>query len=351
MCIRDRAIGYSVVTGWIFKYTADALTGTLSRMSGLDAFAAHFNATAAGNVPWQLVGMAVTIAILAFGIGRGIELANKVMTPLFYVLFVGLAVYLFTLPASGAGYQYIFVLDPKGLLDPVVWIYALGQAFFSLSVAGNGTLIYGSYLSRSSNVPSDARMVAVFDTVAALLAALVIIPAMAVAGQQLDQSGPGLMFIYLPNVLSTIPGGWLILILFFAAVIFAALTSLVNLFEAPTATLQELFHLKRPAAAAITGGAGILVGLIIAPIVDPWMNICSIYICPLGALLAAVMFFWICGRQFVEEQVNLARTRPLGPWFYPLGRYRFCGVTLAVLILGSVMGGIGGLLHPSPLFR
>ena len=70
------AIGYSVVTGWIFKYTADALTGTLSRMSGLDAFAAHFNATAAGNVPWQLVGMAVTIAILAFGIGRGIELAN-----------------------------------------------------------------------------------------------------------------------------------------------------------------------------------------------------------------------------------------------------------------------------------
>lgn len=207
------------------------------------------------------------------------------MTPLFYVLFVGLAVYLFTLPASGAGYQYIFVLDPKGLLDPVVWIYALGQAFFSLSVAGNGTLIYGSYLSRSSNVPSDARMVAVFDTVAALLAALVIIPAMAVAGQQLDQSGPGLMFIYLPNVLSTIPGGWLILILFFAAVIFAALTSLVNLFEAPTATLQELFHLKRPAAAAITGGAGILVGLVIAPIVDPWMNICSIYICPLGALL------------------------------------------------------------------
>lgn len=69
--------------------------------------------------------------------------------------------------------------------------------------------------------------------------------------------------------------------------IFAALTSLVNLFEAPTATLQELFHLKRPAAAAITGGAGILVGLVIAPFVDPWMNICSIYICPLGALLAA----------------------------------------------------------------
>ena len=107
--------------------------------------------------------------------------------------------------------------------------------------------------------------------VAALLAALVIIPAMAVAGQQLDQSGPGLMFIYLPNVLSTIPGGRLILIVFFAAVIFAALTSLVNLFEAPTATLQELFHLKRPAAVSHhRGDAGILVwAWLIAPIVDP----------------------------------------------------------------------------------
>lgn len=335
------AIGYSVVTGWIFKYTFQSFTGSLSQMQGVAAFDANFGATAGGNIFWQLVGMAVTVVIMAFGIGRGIEKANKVMTPLFYLLFIGLAVYLATLPGAAEGYRYIFVLKPEGLLDPMVWVFALGQAFFSLSIAGNGTLIYGSYLGRDSDVPADAKMVALFDTLAAMLAALVIIPAMAVAGQQLDQSGPGLMFIYLPNVLSTIPGGWLILILFFAAVIFAALTSLVNLFEAPTATLQELFHLKRPAAAAITGGAGILVGLVIAPIVDPWMNICSIYICPLGALLAAVMFFWICGRQFVEEQVNLARTRPLGPWFYPLGKYLFCGVTLAVLILGSVMGGIG----------
>ena len=246
--------------------------------------------------------------------------------PLFYVLFVGLAIYLFTLPASGAGYQYIFVLDPKGLLDPVVWIYALGQAFFSLSVAGNGTLIYGSYLSRSSNVPSDARMVAVFDTVAALLAALVIIPAMAVAGQQLvrrpltscssicqraqhhprrladpdpflccgDLRGPHLSGQPVRGAYRHSPG-----------------------VVPPEAPRRRSHH----------RGAGILVGLVIAPIVDPWMNICSIYICPLGALLAAVMFFWICGRQFVEEQVNLARTRPLGPWFYPLGKYLFCGVT------------------------
>lgn len=336
------AIGYSVVTGWIFKYTADAFTGTLSALEGVEAFDSHFGAVSSGNTLWQIVGMAVTIAIMAFGIGRGIERANKIMTPLFFLLFVGLAIYLVTLPASAAGYQYIFVLRPEGLLDPMVWVYALGQAFFSLSVAGNGTLIYGSYLSRDSNVPADARMVAIFDTCAAMLAALVIIPAMAVAGQQLNNSGPGLMFIFLPNVLNSIPGGWLISIVFFLAVIFAALTSLINLFEAPTATLQELFHLKRPAAVAIIGALGIGVGLLIAPIVSDWMDVCSIYICPLGALLAAVMFFWVCGKDYVLEQVNLAHSKPLGAWFYPMAKYLFCGVTLLVLILGAcVQGGIG----------
>ena len=84
---------------------------------------------------------------------------------------------------------------------------------------------------------------------------------MAVAGQQLNESGPGLMFIYLPNVIRGIPGGPVILVVFFVAVVFAALTSLVNLFEAPTATLQELFHLPRPAAVGIIGAIGIGVGL------------------------------------------------------------------------------------------
>lgn len=336
------AIGYSVVTGWIFKYTALSLSGSLYANADLDAFAALFGATASSNVVWQLIGMAAAISIMVFGIGKGIEKANKVMMPLFFALFVGLAIYIFTIPGSSAGYQYIFVLKPEGLLDPMVWIFALGQAFFSLSIAGNGTLIYGSYLSNDSNIPSDARMVALFDTCAALLAALVIIPAMAVAGQQLNNSGPGLMFIFLPNIIKGIPGGQFILIIFFLAVTFAALTSLVNLFEAPTATLQELFHLPRGAAVAIIGTIGVVVGLLIAPIISPWMDVCSIYICPLGALLAGVMFFWVCGKDYVLEQVNLARSKPLGSWYYPMAKYLFCGVTLLVLIIGALTpGGIG----------
>lgn len=335
------AIGYSVVVGWIFKYLFLALTGDLGSMSGIDAFSDLFNTTAASNPVWQLTGMILTLMIMAFGIGGGIEKANKLMTPLFYVLFVSLAVYLFTLPGASHAYRYIFVLNPEGLTDPLVWVYALGQAFFSLSVAGNGTLIYGSYLSNDSDIPADARMVAIFDTMAAMLSALVIIPAMAVAGQQLTSGGPGLMFIFLPNVLSAIPGASVILILFFLAVVFAALTSLVNLFEAPTATLQEMFHLSRPVAVTVIGIVGIAVGLLIAPIVSDWMDICSIYICPLGALMAAVMFFWVCRKDFVLKEVNLARTKVLGSWFYPMAKYVFCGVTLVVLIVGAKLGGIG----------
>lgn len=335
------AIGYSVVVGWIFKYLYLALTGQLMAMESVGEFDAVFGATAMSNPVWQILGMVITVAIMTFGIGKGIEKANKVMMPLFFVLFVGLAVYIFNLPGASAAYSYIFVMDPKGLLDPMVWVYALGQAFFSLSVAGNGTLIYGSYLSKDSNIPSDAKMVAFFDTCAALVAALVIIPAMAVAGESLTTGGPGLMFIFLPNVLRMIPGGSVLLVVFFVAVVFASLTSLVNLYEAPTATLQEMFHLQRPAAVAIIGAIGIAVGLVIAPNVSPWMDVCSVYICPLGAMLAAIMFFWVCRKEFVLEQVNLARSKSLGGWFYPMAKYVFCGVTILVLILGATIGSIG----------
>lgn len=335
------AIGYSVVVGWIFKYLFLSLSGTLTAMDNIDSFINLFNTTAAGNPFWQILALAITLFIMVMGIGKGVEKANKLMTPMFYILFISLAAYLVTLPEASSAYRYIFVLDPRGLLDPMVWVFALGQAFFSLSIAGNGTLIYGSYLSNNSDIPSDARMVAFFDTCAAMLASLVIIPAMAVAGEQLNNSGPGLMFIFLPNVLRTIPGADIILVIFFLAVVFAALTSLINMFEAPIATLQEVFHLPRTAAVAIIGTIGVLASLLIAPIVSDWMDVCSIYICPLGALLAGVMFFWVCKKDFVLEQVNLARKKPLGSWFYPVSKYIFCGVTVLVLVMGALLDGIG----------
>ncbi|MGI6590211.1 MAG: sodium-dependent transporter [Eggerthellaceae bacterium] len=335
------AIGYSVVVGWILTYTVLAFTGQLTQQTDANAFAACFEGIAAGNSLPQIVALVIAGAILILGVAGGIERANKIMMPLFFALFVGLALYVSTLPGAQTGYAYLFVLDPQGLADPLVWTFALGQAFFSLSIAGCGTLIYGSYLPDDHNIPFSAAMVAFFDCLAAILASLVIIPAMASAGQQLSSGGPGLLFIYLPAVLASLPGGAVFMAVFFIAVLFGGMTSLINLFEAPIATLQEWLGMSRAKATIAIIAIGIVVSLAIAPIVSDWMDWCSIYGCPIGAFLAAFMFTWMLGRERCEEAVGKGRPRPIGRWFFPLVKYVFCGVVLFVLVAGILLGGIG----------
>jgi NSS family neurotransmitter:Na+ symporter len=337
------AIGYSVVVGWILKYAVGALTGAVLKPESIDGFSETFGsmASAFGNNGWQLGGLVITFVIMALGVAGGIEKANKVMMPLFFLLFAGLAVYMLFQPGAAEGYSYIFRIDPEGLKNPTVWVYALGQAFFSLSLAGNGTLIYGSYLSEKEDVVNSAWNVALFDTCAAMLAALVIIPAMATTGSQLDQGGPGLLFIFLPNLLKGMPGSRILVIVFFAAVLLAGLTSLINLFEAPIATLQEQFHLSRAKAVSVIAVIGAAVSICIQGIVSGWMDFVSIYVCPLGAGLAGIMFFWVMGKKYVEAQVSKGRRKPIGSWYYPLGKYLFCGLTVAVFVLGILFGGIG----------
>ena len=337
------AIGYTVVMGWILKYAVGTFTGATLAPADVDSYAAAFGgmASAFGNNRWQIAALLLCILIMMMGIGQGIEKANKIMMPLFFLLFVGLAVYIALQPGAVAGYRYIFRVDPVALKSPMTWIYALGQAFFSLSIAGNGTIIYGSYLSDEENIPASAARVAFFDTLAACLAALVIIPAMATTGAQLDQGGPGLLFIFLPHLIRSMPGGWLIAILFFTAVFLAGMTSLMNLYEAPVATVQEKTGLGRKASCAIIAGIGMIVSLLIQGIVYDWMDVLSIYICPLGAGLAGIMFFWVFGRSYVESQVNKGRETPFTKMFYPVCKYIYVPVCFLVLILGIALGGIG----------
>ena len=337
------AIGYTVVMGWILKYAIGAFTGSILAPDNLDGFASTFGsmASAFGNNFWQILALVFCMLILMLGIGGGIEKANKLMMPIFFFLFVILGIYVAFRPGATKGYQYIFQIDPVKLADPKTWIFALGQAFFSLSVAGNGTLIYGSYLSDQENIPSSAGRVAFFDTVAAMLASLVIIPAMAAAGAQLNQGGPGLLFIYLPHLIQAMPGGRLIAIVFFTAVLFAGMTSLLNLYEAPIATVQEKLHLGRVPACAIIGVIGVVVSLLIQGIVSDWMDILSIYICPLGAGLAGIMFFCVCGKSYVETEVNRGRDKAFTSLFLPVCRYLYIPICFFVLILGIVLGGIG----------
>lgn len=357
------AIGYTVVMSWIFKYTFMALSGGLYALGqDMSVIGGTFGAAApeaetlgeavgmmvrsgvfgAGNSLWLVIGLAAALAIMALGVARGIEAANKIMMPVLFGLFVILAVYVAFQPGAAQGYRFLFTLDPRGLVNPQVWIYAFGQAFFSLSVAGNGSVIYGSYLPRDEDIPSSARRVALFDTIAALLAAFVIIPAIGASGFAMGDinPGPGLMFVYLVNILNGMPGGRIIGMIFYVAVLFAGLSSIVNLYEAPVATMQELFKLRRGPAVAVVGVVGGVVALLIQPWTSQWMDVVSIYICPLGAALAAAMFFLVLPHQEALEEVNRGARKPVGRWFIPLG-YVFIALCVLALILGAVYGSIG----------
>ncbi len=336
------AIGYTVVMGWILKYSYLALSGGIYHMGqDMDKIGRTFTQTAEQNPSWIIVAALVAFVIMALGIARGIERANKLMMPALFLLMLALAIYIATLPGAGAAYTYIFQLRPQGLLDPQVWLFAFGQAFFSLSVAGNGSVIYGSYLSEGEDLPNSARKVALFDTVAALLAAFVILSAMAVQGAELSAGGPGLMFIYLVPVLNAIPGGLLVGMVFYVCVLVAGLSSIINLYEAPVATLQEQLGLGRAQATGLALTLGAVAAILIQGITSDWMDIVSIYICPLGALLAGLFFCWIAGKDFVERAVGSGRSKALGPWFYPLTKYVYCALCLLALIAGAIVGGIG----------
>ncbi len=336
------AIGYTVVVGWIFKYTFMSFTGELFAMGqDMAVIGGTFDVVAVDNALFIVIAIAVSLLIMSMGISGGIEKACKVMMPILFALFLVLAIWLATMDGAAAGYKHIFSLTPAGLLNPEVWIYAFGQAFFSLSVAGHGSVIYGSYLSPKENLPLAARNVAVFDTVASLLAALVIIPAAALAGAALDSPGPGLMFVGLINVINGLPGGRILGIVFFLSVLFAGLTSIINLYEAPVAFLQEKLNLKRFPAVAVIHVIGCVVAILIQAITSDWMDVVSIYICPLGALLAGIMFFWVAGKDFVRKAVDQGADKPIGKWFFPMGKYVYCIAAAVALVAGAILGGIG----------
>lgn len=335
------AIGYSVVLGWILRFTLGAITGSILKASDSGAY---FEAIAGnlGSLSWHLLALALTFIIMIMGVSKGIEKVNKVMMPAFFLLFLILAIRVITLPEAMEGYKYLLIPKWSFLLEPKTWVYALGQAFFSLSLAGSGTLVYGSYLKKNEDIVESAKYVTLFDTAAAILAAFVIIPSVFAFGMD-PAAGPPLMFIIMPSVFKQMPMGQLFAIIFFLAVFFAGVTSLMNLFEAPIEALQERFNFSRKVSVSIIAIIGILTGIILedAQKLGIWMDVISIYVIPLGALLAGIMFFWVCGSKFAREQVQLGSTKEIGSWFEAMTKYVFCGLTIIVYILGIFYGGIG----------
>lgn len=334
------AIGYSVVVGWVLRYAAGSLTGSLLE-SQPDAYFDQL-AVSFGSIPWHFLVIAATVAILVLGVTAGIEKISKFMMPAFYVFFLIIAVRVAFLPGAVEGYRYLLEPDWSYLLKFETWVMAMGQAFFSLSINGAGMLIYGSYIKKSENIIRQSVMTAVLDTMAALLSGFAILPAVFAFGIA-PNSGPSLMFITIPRVFQQMPGGRVLSLFFFVSVLFAGITSLINMLEAVGESLSKGVKLPRKAAMVAVGCVTFGVSLFLEslPAMGSWLDAVTIYIAPFGAVLAAVMIYWVLGLKAIRAELMEGRTRPLGRAFDLLSKYVYVFLSAAVLVLGIVYGGIG----------
>lgn len=338
------AIGYSVIMGWVLYYIYLSATWQIAALGNdVKALEATFGgiACAHGCDVAIVVATVVCLLILGFGVASGIERANRILLPSLAVLFVVLGTYICFLPGASDGYKYIFALDVTKMFSPRLLIFAFGQAFFSLSVAGNVGIIFGSYLSKSEDIPKSSWLVAIFDTIAALLATFVIIPAIGITGTKLSVGGPGLMFIYLQAVFNGIPGGAIVETLFFISVASAGVTTLITIYEPSIALLKKKLKVNRWTAATLILSVGCFVAILCQDIVSPWMDVISIYCCPLGALLAAIAFFWMLGKDESLNAVNEGAAHPVGEIFHAMGKFVYCLAAFFVIVAGALLGGIG----------
>ena len=335
------AVGYAVVVGWFIRFLVGFITG--SAISSADS-GAYFGQIAGpfGSTVWHLIALVAVTIVLISGVSKGIEKMNKIMMPAFYVLFVVLVVKVLTLDGAVDGLKYMVFPEWSSLLSPKTWIYALGQAFFSLSLAGSGMIVYGSYLKRDVDIISSAKNTVIFDTLGAFLAGLIIIPAVFAFGLD-PAAGPPLLFITIPSVFKLMPFGRLFGVIFFVSVLFASITSLMNLLEVPIEAVQNTFKLSRKLSVAIVVIAAFLIGLFVenGDVLGSWMDFVSIYIIPLGAFIAAVMFFWVIGIERAKSEIECGSEKKLGKLFEISAKYVFVFLTIFVLIAGILLGGIG----------
>lgn len=334
------AIGYSVILGWVFRSIQGVLTNELLT-NDIPAFFTNMTQSFS-NVPCHFLVLFVTCLLLFTSATNAIEKVNKVLMPAFFILFIILAIRVSLFNGAIEGYKFLFVPKWEYLLNKETWIMAMGQAFFSLSITGSGMLVYGAYLKDDVDIPKASMQTAIFDTIAAMLAALAIMPAVFSFGID-PVSGPSLMFLTLPEVFKQMPLGNLFALFFFISVAFAGITSLINMLEAVCESWQNRFHISRKKAVLLCGIITFIISVCIenGDIVGKWMDVVTIYIIPFAALLGAITIYYILGWNALKQELDKGRKKPVGPTFKFLGKYVYVFLAIIILILGILYNGIG----------
>ncbi len=376
---------YCVIGGWVLKYflvyARMAVTGASPMGEGAAASAAFFNAFISSNFApfgYGILFVLACAAVIAMGVKNGIEKSNLVMMPLLFVLAIAISAYVVTLPGSADGIKYYLVPSLDAMREQVVdkagathsvfsfarlvktILGAMGQMFYSLSLAMGIMITYGSYFRREDSIERSVRRIELFDTAIALLAGLMIIPVVYMFAvktgtpvKEAMNAGPGLMFITLPKVFATLgSGGAWIGTAFFGLVIFAALTSAISLYEACVASVCDLLHINRKASTFFMGAIVMFLSTFSALGYGAWGDIrlfrgilskdglqfldffdfvTNYVFMPLVAIATCVAIGWIVGPRTVVDEVERCGQR-----FAAKGMYVFM-VKYAAPVLMSVL--------------
>ncbi|MCL7747051.1 sodium-dependent transporter [Halalkalibacter alkaliphilus] len=338
---------YGVIAGWIVYYFFNYLTGNLwtAPADGYGAFFGGFISSPGQPLFWQFLFMALTIGIVFVGVKKGIERSNKILMPLLGVLLIVLSIYGLTLGGAQEGLAFLFSPDWSALTNPNIYLAALGQAFFSLSLGMGALITYGSYLSNKEKLPGAAVSVAGLDTTFAIIAGIMIFPAVFAFGIE-PGSGPGLVFVVMPDVFDSFALGGVFGLLFFFLLAAAALTSAVSLLEVAVAYFMRKFAWSRKQAALIVGSLIFLLGIpsslsqgvlsnisIIGgrDILDSIDFIASNVFLPLGGLIIALFMGWGWKKADALRDSDFGNTRIGHLWLFLL-RYIVPVAILAVFI-------------------
>jgi len=250
---------YSVIGGWVTKYITVFVSGHGTAAAGADYFG-NFVSKTAEPLVYFLIFMGITALIVLFGVEKGIEKVSKVMMPVLVLMIIGITTYIMFQPGIGKGVLDYILPDFKEFSVNTV-LGAMGQLFYSMSLAMGIMITYGSYMKKDNHIEKSVHQIEWFDTGVAVLAGLMIVPAATAFGDGIAKPGPGLMFSTLPAVFDKMPGGHVVGAIFFILVLFAALTSSISLMETIVSIFCDKFGWNRKLTCLIVFIGCLLLGI------------------------------------------------------------------------------------------
>ena len=347
---------YSVIGGWVIKYLVGYLTGNGSALAA-DGYFSTFISDGFSTEICFLIFAGITLGIIYAGVRNGIERVSKFMMPILVVLSVMIAVYSMTRPGAVRGIQYFLVPNLKNFSWMTV-VTAMGQMFYSLSIAMGILITFGSYMKKDISIEGSAEHVEIFDTPIAIMAGLMIIPAVfAFSGGDPDtlQAGPALMFITIPKVFANMGMGTFVGVLFFILVLFAALTSSIALTESSVSTIEDELGWSRKKSTLLVAVVMVILGTLSCLGYGPLASVTVIgmqfldffdfmtnsVMMPIAAIATCLLVSRVIGVEKIEEEVTQGGKPFKRKRVFNMMIRRLCPIFAAIILISSVANAFG----------